>query len=164
MTISTLRPEHKVNSKDHYEAELADWIELEKAAVELIHLTGNLWFDKSVELVLFRNQLVDRSDPLCLDARKKIFGSSHATFPRSVVTPTIVPSIALVTSISTGNRQDESKLWSRKLESECTFPYLPHTPASRKRRTSPELLPRPAIAAFKNRGPKTGVRVRFFRE
>jgi len=61
MTISTLRPEHKVNSKDHYEAELADWIELEKAAVELIHLTGNLWFDKSVELVLFRNQLVDRS-------------------------------------------------------------------------------------------------------
>lgn len=44
-----------------YEKELADWIEQEKAAIELIHIIGNLWFDKSVELVLFRNQLVDRS-------------------------------------------------------------------------------------------------------
>lgn len=44
-----------------YENQLADWIGHEKAAVELIHLTGSLWFDRSVELVLFRNQLVDRS-------------------------------------------------------------------------------------------------------
>jgi glyceraldehyde 3-phosphate dehydrogenase len=44
-----------------YEHELFDWIEQEKAAIELIHIIGNLWFDKSVELVLFRNQLVDRS-------------------------------------------------------------------------------------------------------
>lgn len=49
------------NHKDNYEAELADWIQLEKAAIALIHVTGSLWFDKSVELVLFRNQLVDRS-------------------------------------------------------------------------------------------------------
>jgi len=51
----------KQNPKSKYESELADWIKLEKAAIELIHLTGSLWFDKSVELVLFRNQLVDRS-------------------------------------------------------------------------------------------------------
>ena len=44
-----------------YESELGDWIEQEKAAIELIHIIGNLWFDKSVELVLFRNQVVDRS-------------------------------------------------------------------------------------------------------
>jgi len=50
-----------VNHKDKYEAELADWIQLEKAAIALIHVAGALWFDKSVELVLFRNQLVDRS-------------------------------------------------------------------------------------------------------
>src|SRR5450432_3161187 len=48
-------------SKDKYEHGLADWIQLEKAAIALIHITGSLWFDKSVELVLFRNQLVDRS-------------------------------------------------------------------------------------------------------
>jgi glyceraldehyde 3-phosphate dehydrogenase len=49
------------NHKDNYETELADWIQLEKAAIAIIHVTGSLWFDKSVELVLFRNQLVDRS-------------------------------------------------------------------------------------------------------
>lgn len=44
-----------------YERQLGDWIELEKAAIELIHITGALWFNRSVELILFRNQLVDRS-------------------------------------------------------------------------------------------------------
>ncbi|MFM2136240.1 MAG: hypothetical protein RL021_1640 [Bacteroidota bacterium] len=47
--------------KGRYEQELAGWIEMEKAAIKLIHITGSLWFDRSVELVLFRNQLVDRS-------------------------------------------------------------------------------------------------------
>lgn len=51
----------KINPKDNYEHQLADWIEQEKAAIGLIHMAGTLWFDKSVELVLFRNQLVDRS-------------------------------------------------------------------------------------------------------
>ena len=44
-----------------YERQLEDWIELEKAAIELIHITGSLWYNKSVELIIFRNQLVDRS-------------------------------------------------------------------------------------------------------
>ena len=47
--------------KGRYEQELAGWIEMEKAAIKLIHITGSLWFDRSVEIVLFRNQLVDRS-------------------------------------------------------------------------------------------------------
>src|SRR4030095_6747713 len=59
--ITETLPKVKLNPKSKYESELADWIKLEKAAIELIHLTGSLWFDKSVELVLFRNQLVDRS-------------------------------------------------------------------------------------------------------
>ena len=48
-------------SDNNYESQLTDWIKLEKEAVELIHITGNLWFDRSVELIMFRNQLVDRS-------------------------------------------------------------------------------------------------------
>lgn len=48
-------------SKSSYEAGLSDWIEHEKSAIELINVIGNLWFDKSVELIIFRNQLVDRS-------------------------------------------------------------------------------------------------------
>lgn len=61
MALETIKDNSKKNFKDHYENGLADWIQQEKAAIALIHVTGSLWFDKSVELVLFRNQLVDRS-------------------------------------------------------------------------------------------------------
>ncbi len=44
-----------------YESELGSWIEQEKAAIEFIKAVGGLWFEKSVELVIFRNQLLDRS-------------------------------------------------------------------------------------------------------
>ncbi len=48
-------------TKQVYESTLKDWIEDEKAAIELIGVLGKLWFDKSVELIIFRNQMVDRS-------------------------------------------------------------------------------------------------------
>lgn len=51
----------------NYENDLQEWIKAEKAAIELIHVTGSLWFDKSVELVIFRNQLVDRSSSQILN-------------------------------------------------------------------------------------------------
>lgn len=44
-----------------YESQLNEWINDEKAAIDLISAIGKLWFDKSIELILFRNQLVDRS-------------------------------------------------------------------------------------------------------
>jgi glyceraldehyde 3-phosphate dehydrogenase len=47
--------------KQTFERNLQHWIEDEKAAIELISVVGNLRFDKSVELVLFRNQMYDRS-------------------------------------------------------------------------------------------------------
>lgn len=49
----------KVN-KD-YQSQLNDWISHEKAAIDLISVVGKLWFEKSIELILFRNQLFDRS-------------------------------------------------------------------------------------------------------
>src|SRR3954467_8089350 len=49
----------KVNQD--YEIQLQDWIEQEKAALDLINVVGKLWFERSIELILFRNQLVDRS-------------------------------------------------------------------------------------------------------
>src|SRR6185436_16082680 len=61
MSLDTANPNITVDSKSQYESELTDWIEHEKAAIEIIHVVGSLWFDKSVELVLFRNQLVDKS-------------------------------------------------------------------------------------------------------
>ncbi len=60
MTSETLKP---TNGKitDSYETELNDWIEHEKAAIDLMEIVGKLWFEKSIELVLFRNQLVDKN-------------------------------------------------------------------------------------------------------
>ncbi len=42
-----------------YEVKLKEWNQKEKAAVELSALATQLWFDKSVELIIFRRQLVD---------------------------------------------------------------------------------------------------------
>ncbi|MBL4658452.1 MAG: glyceraldehyde-3-phosphate dehydrogenase [Flavobacteriales bacterium] len=43
-----------------YEAKLKDWVDREKSAIELVKWVGELWYDKSVELVLFRRPLFDR--------------------------------------------------------------------------------------------------------
>ncbi len=56
MSTETLE---KVNAG--YQDQLNEWIQHEKAAIDLISAVGKLWFEKSIELVLFRNQLVDRS-------------------------------------------------------------------------------------------------------
>ncbi|HEU4718537.1 MAG TPA: glyceraldehyde-3-phosphate dehydrogenase [Bacteroidia bacterium] len=44
-----------------YESELNDWISNERAAIELIGHIGTLWFERSAELIIFRNQMIDRS-------------------------------------------------------------------------------------------------------
>ncbi|MGL4597995.1 MAG: glyceraldehyde 3-phosphate dehydrogenase NAD-binding domain-containing protein, partial [Bacteroidia bacterium] len=59
MTPETMEPSK--GTMKSYENELRDWIGLERAAIELIAHIGTLWFDKSVELIIFRNQLIDRS-------------------------------------------------------------------------------------------------------
>ncbi|MEZ4853818.1 glyceraldehyde-3-phosphate dehydrogenase [Flavobacterium sp.] len=44
-----------------YEKELAFQADRRKACVEFIKIISDLWYDKSIELVLFRNQLIDRN-------------------------------------------------------------------------------------------------------
>ena len=46
-------------SRATYDRELETWISKEKAAVDLIAAVGHLLFNQSVELVFFRNQLLD---------------------------------------------------------------------------------------------------------
>lgn len=48
-------------SQTTYEFELENWVDKEKAAISLISSIGYLLYEKSVELVLFRNPLVDNS-------------------------------------------------------------------------------------------------------
>lgn len=47
--------------KQSFESELKDWIQKEKDAIELLNVVSHLWFDKSIELVLFRRRIVDNS-------------------------------------------------------------------------------------------------------
>ncbi|NER13283.1 glyceraldehyde-3-phosphate dehydrogenase [Leptobacterium flavescens] len=46
---------------DTYEKELAFQADRRRATVEFIKIVSDLWYEKSIELVLFRNQLIDRS-------------------------------------------------------------------------------------------------------
>ncbi len=44
-----------------YEKELAFQADRRKATTEFIKLTSDLWYDKSIEIVLFKNQVIDRN-------------------------------------------------------------------------------------------------------
>ncbi len=57
----------KRTSKKGYEAELKEWIRYEKAATELIKTVCDLWLDKSVELIVFRRELYNKSISEILD-------------------------------------------------------------------------------------------------
>jgi glyceraldehyde 3-phosphate dehydrogenase len=50
-----------ITQKESYESQLTEWIEHEKAAIELIGVIGSLWYEKQIELIIFRNVLIDRS-------------------------------------------------------------------------------------------------------
>jgi glyceraldehyde 3-phosphate dehydrogenase len=50
-----------MSNNNLYEKELAFQADRRKACVEFIKIVSDLWYDKSIELVLFRNQLIDRS-------------------------------------------------------------------------------------------------------
>lgn len=44
-----------------YEDQLSSQVDLRKMTVELIKLISDLWYENNIELVLFRNQLIDRN-------------------------------------------------------------------------------------------------------
>ncbi len=44
----------------NYEKEVVNQAQVRRATVEFINIVNDLWYDKSIELVLFRNQLVDK--------------------------------------------------------------------------------------------------------
>ena len=44
-----------------YEKELAFQADRRRATVEFIKIVSDLWYDKSIELVLFRNPLIDQN-------------------------------------------------------------------------------------------------------
>ena len=65
------------NNKSTYEEKLNEHISKEKAAVSLIKSIGDLMYEKSIELVLFRNPLVDNSISEILNLHKKAKSISY---------------------------------------------------------------------------------------
>jgi glyceraldehyde 3-phosphate dehydrogenase len=59
------------NNRAAYEEKLNQYVSDEKAAVDLISSIGHLMYEKSIELVLFRNPLVDKSISEVLNLHKK---------------------------------------------------------------------------------------------
>lgn len=51
----------RTDSSEVYEKELSFQADRRRAAVQFIKIVSDLWYDKSIELVLFRNQLIDRN-------------------------------------------------------------------------------------------------------
>jgi glyceraldehyde 3-phosphate dehydrogenase len=50
-----------MNNLTPFEKEIAFQADRRKATVEFIKIVSDLWYDKAIELVLFRNQLIDKS-------------------------------------------------------------------------------------------------------
>ena len=57
-----------MNPSNTYEKELAFQADRRKATTEFIKIISDLWYDKSIEVVLFKNQIIDKNgDPATLD-------------------------------------------------------------------------------------------------
>ncbi len=44
-----------------YQKEVSSQVERRRAGVKLIKIVSDLWYDKSIEMVLFKNQLLDKN-------------------------------------------------------------------------------------------------------
>lgn len=60
------KKDEKSNMSNHYEDSMKSWFDDEKAGFELINVLGKLFYDKNVELIFLRNQLIDRSASVML--------------------------------------------------------------------------------------------------
>jgi glyceraldehyde 3-phosphate dehydrogenase len=59
----------QLKSSEHhhdYTNSLENWITDEKSGFEFVNLIGQLYYDKSIELIIFRSQLIDRSSSVIL--------------------------------------------------------------------------------------------------
>ena len=50
-----------MDANNLYEKELLFQVDRRRAAVELIKVISDLWYENNIELVLFRNNLLDRN-------------------------------------------------------------------------------------------------------
>lgn len=56
----------KNQNQHEYDRSLENWKNDEKSGFEFVNLVGQLYYDKSIELIIFRSQLIDRSSSVIL--------------------------------------------------------------------------------------------------
>ena len=57
---------YRIDYSPEYEENMKKWFDDEKVGFEFINILGKLFYDKSIELTFFRNQLIDRSASIIL--------------------------------------------------------------------------------------------------
>ncbi len=101
-----------------YETEFSSWIDKEKKAIELISVVGKLWFDRSIELLLFRKPLFDVGSSTIL---------AHHQYARNIINKniSIYDTLALAKGIANSNlapsRIDIGRLAAEWLDSDGNF-------------------------------------------
>jgi glyceraldehyde 3-phosphate dehydrogenase len=107
--------------KKKYQSEFQNWIEKEKKAIELIKVVGHLWFDKSIELVLFRKPLFDVGSSEILahhQYAKEVSGKNIGIYD------TLELAIALSNCSLAPSRIDLGRLTSEWLDDNHNYPSL----------------------------------------
>ena len=110
-------------ANEAYENQLNDWINQEKAAIDLIGTIGKLWFEKSIELILFRNQLVDRSASEIMSLH--LYAKDIVKKSISVNDTSLLASIILNTNVC-ASRIDIGKLAFEYQQEKSNYPFIKH--------------------------------------
>lgn len=85
--------------RNQADSSLNNWREQEKTALELLQIVGELRFDKSIDLVLFRNNIYDARTSTLLN--NHFFSGKDSDQPLSIETTlSIAHSIALITDLA----------------------------------------------------------------
>jgi glyceraldehyde 3-phosphate dehydrogenase len=98
------------NMLNKYQSEFQSWIEKEKKAIQLINIVGQLWFDKSIELVLFRKPLFDVSSSEILSYHqyaKEVSGKNISIYETLELATTIANSNLAPSRIDMGRLASE---------------------------------------------------------
>lgn len=93
-----------------YQSEFQSWIEKEKKAIQLINIVGQLWFDKSIELVLFTKPLFDVSSSEILSYHqyaKEVSGKDISIYETLELATTIANSNLAPSRIDMGRLANE---------------------------------------------------------
>ena len=105
-------------SNTSYEQQLASQTEKSKKVVEFIKIVSDLWYDQSIELVIFRNQLIDRnvSDIINLHQYAEEFVGKSIS-----IDDTLAISKAISTAKLPASRLDIGKLAAEYISEQNSF-------------------------------------------